>query len=65
MTLDLKAIVTWLETHNVPGLSYPYIMPGVAGSAVSDGWEIGDTGGVAETFAGHGFTVNATGGAAG
>jgi hypothetical protein len=65
MTLDLKAIVTWLETHNVPGLSYPYIMPGVAGSAVSDGWEVGNTNNVPETFSGNGFTISATGGAAG
>jgi hypothetical protein len=64
-TLDLKAIVTWLETHDVPNQTYPYIEPRSSMSAISEGWEIGTTSGVPEQFTGSGFTVHAVGGAAG
>ena len=64
-TLDLKAIVTWLETHDVPDQTYPYVEPGSSMSAISEGWEIASTGGVPEQFTGSGFTVHAVGGAAG
>ncbi len=58
-TLDLKAMFQWLENHDVPGTSYPYIQPGSSIEALSQGWEIASTGGVPETFDGNGFTVDA------
>jgi hypothetical protein len=64
-TLDLEAMFQWLETHNVPGTSYPYMRTGSSIAALSQGWEIASTGGVPEQFVGSGFTVTATGGAAG
>ena len=60
-TLDLKAMFQWLEDHDVPGESYPYVQPGSTIEALSQGWEIASTGGVPEQFHGNGFTVDATG----
>lgn len=64
MTIDIKAIVTWLETHKVPGQTYNYMNPGVSVSALSNGWEIANTSGTTENFDGNGYTVKATGGCA-
>ena len=58
-TLDLKAMFQWLEDHDVPGESYPYVQPGSSVEALSQGWEIASTGGVPEQFVGQGFTVDA------
>ena len=60
-TLHLKAMVQWLETHDVPGKSYPYVQPGSSVAALSQGWDMRPTGGVPEQFVGSGFTVTATG----
>ena len=51
----------WLETHDPPGESYPYVEVGSSVSAIDSGFELSSTGGVAETFASSGFTVDATG----
>ena len=60
-TVDLKAMFQWLEVHDVPGQSYPYIEPGSSIEALSQGFEIASTGGVPEQFSGKGFTVDASG----
>ena len=60
-TIDIKAMVQWMETHDVPGENYPYMEPGTSIEALSEGWEIASTGGVPEQFVGKGFTVDATG----
>lgn len=59
-TINIKAMVTWLETHNVPGQNYPFMQKGSSVANLSAGWEICTTGGVPEKFYGNGFTVNAT-----
>ena len=64
-TLDLKAIVTWLETHDVPDQTYPYVGAGYLDVRYQR--RLGDwldrRG--PEQFTGSGFTVHAVGGAAG
>ena len=61
VTIDLKAMYQWLETHDPPGLTYPYITPGSTVASISSGFELSSTGGVAETFGMNKFTVSATG----
>ena len=60
-TFDLKAMFQWLETHDPPGESYPYVEVGSSVNAIDSGFETSSTGGVARTFASSGFTVDATG----
>ena len=60
-TVDLKAIFKWLETNDVPGQTYPFMEPGSALSARSQGWEIISTGGATQTFTNNAFTITATG----
>jgi hypothetical protein len=59
-TIDLKAMIQWLENNNVPGQNYPFIQKGSSIANLSAGWEICTTGGIPEQFVGKGFTVNAT-----
>jgi len=61
ITINYKAMVQWLETHDPPGETYPYVAPGSSVTAMGAGFEIQSTGGVSETFAGNGFQVNASG----
>ena len=58
-TFDLKAMFQWLETHDPPGESYPYVEVGSSVNAIDSGFETSSTGGVARTFASSGFTVDA------
>ena len=60
-TFDLKAMFQWLETHDPPGESYPYVEVGSSVEAIDSGFEVSSTGRVAQTFASSGFTVDATG----
>lgn len=66
ITLDLKAMFQWLETHTTPpgdGPSTPvhYMQPGSELFAISNGFEVASTGGKNVTLANSKFTVNATG----
>ena len=65
-TIDLKAMFTWLETHDPPNSPYPYVEAGSSIQALTSGFEIMSTGGGYEqptspaapaTFASHKFTI--------
>ncbi len=58
-TFDLKAMFQWLETHDPPGESYPYVEVGSSVNAIDSGFEISSTGGVARTFASSRYAVHA------
>ena len=65
-TIDLKAMFTWLETHDPPNSPYPYVEAGSSIQALTSGFEIMSTGGGYEqptspaapaTFASNKFTI--------